>query len=231
MTTEGDHGLHLDCSLSWETRFSERDALFAARPYSPNSHPGNANNIDSLFKRFEMRTPATPSNDQLLMLLTVAEAGSSTAAAGRQGCATSAINYAIDTLEEQLGISLLDRGTTDKPKLPQQDGAVVSEARAVELHFDYSVSLGDFVFRTRCSTRVTSRHLSVRSPIRSRLMRPRSLRTTPQPTISPRKTGDTSATTDKPLCRPGTPDRKPDGSLPRLPSIRTAPYSDTIHLD
>src|ERR1700732_210588 len=78
-----------------------------------------------------MQTPAIPSIDQLLLLLPVAEAGSFTAAAKRLGRATSAISYAIDTLEEQLGLSLFDRGTTRKPKLTQQGEAVVSEARAV----------------------------------------------------------------------------------------------------
>jgi DNA-binding transcriptional LysR family regulator len=84
-----------------------------------------------LFKEFEMRRPATPNIDQLLVLLAVAEAGSFTAAARRLGRAVSAISYAIDTLEEQLGISLFDRGTTRKPKLTQQGEAIVSEARAV----------------------------------------------------------------------------------------------------
>jgi DNA-binding transcriptional LysR family regulator len=78
-----------------------------------------------------MRSPAIPSIDQLLVLLTVAEAGSFTASAKRLGRATSAISYAIDTLEAQLGLSLFDRGTTRKPKLTPQGEAVVSEARAV----------------------------------------------------------------------------------------------------
>ena len=78
-----------------------------------------------------MRTPATPTVDQLLVLLTVAEAGSFTAAAKRLGRATSAISYAIDALEEQLGISLFDRGTTRRPRLTLQGEAIVSEARAV----------------------------------------------------------------------------------------------------
>jgi DNA-binding transcriptional LysR family regulator len=78
-----------------------------------------------------MRSPAIPSIDQLLVLLTVAEAGSFSAAAKRLGRATSAISYAIDTLEQQLGLSLFDRGTTRKPKLTQHGEAVVSEARAV----------------------------------------------------------------------------------------------------
>jgi DNA-binding transcriptional LysR family regulator len=78
-----------------------------------------------------MRNPATPSVDQLLVLLTVVEAGSFTAAAKRLRRATSAVSYAIDALEEQLGISLFDRGTTRKPKLTHQGEAIVSEARAV----------------------------------------------------------------------------------------------------
>jgi DNA-binding transcriptional LysR family regulator len=84
-----------------------------------------------LFKEFEMESPAIPSLDQLLVLLTVAEAGSFSAAAKRLGRATSAISYAVDTLEALLGVSLFDRGTTRKPKLTQQGEAIVSEARAV----------------------------------------------------------------------------------------------------
>jgi DNA-binding transcriptional LysR family regulator len=78
-----------------------------------------------------MRNPAVPSVDQLLVLLAVAELGSFSGAAKRLGRATSAISYAIDTLEEQLGLSLFDRGTTRKPKLTRRGEAVVSEARAV----------------------------------------------------------------------------------------------------
>ena len=78
-----------------------------------------------------MRGPAIPSIDQLLVLLTVSEAGSFTAAAKRLGRATSAISYAIDKLERQLDLSLFDRGTTRKPRLTQQGEAIVSEARAV----------------------------------------------------------------------------------------------------
>src|SRR6201987_5508165 len=78
-----------------------------------------------------MRSPATPSIDQVLVLLATVEAGSFTAAGKRLGRATSAISYAIDTLEAQLGLSLFDRGTTRKPKLTQQGEAIVAEARAV----------------------------------------------------------------------------------------------------
>ena len=78
-----------------------------------------------------MRGPAIPSIDQLLVLLAVVETGGFTAAAKRLGRATSAISYAIDTLEEQLGLSLFDRGTTRKPRLTQRGEAIVSEAKAV----------------------------------------------------------------------------------------------------
>ena len=78
-----------------------------------------------------MRNPATPTLDQLLVLLAVVETGSFTAAAKRLGRATSAVSYAIDTLEQQLALSLFDRGTTRKPKLTQHGEAIVSEARAV----------------------------------------------------------------------------------------------------
>ena len=78
-----------------------------------------------------MLSPVTPSIDHLLVLLAVVEAGGFTAAAKRLGRAISAVSYAIDTLEQQLAISLFDRGTTRKPRLTQQGEAIVSEARAV----------------------------------------------------------------------------------------------------
>jgi DNA-binding transcriptional LysR family regulator len=78
-----------------------------------------------------MHTPAVPSVDQLLVLLAVAETGSFSAAAKSLGRATSTISYAIDILEQQLGLSLFDRGTTRKPKLTAHGEAVVSEARSV----------------------------------------------------------------------------------------------------
>jgi DNA-binding transcriptional LysR family regulator len=84
-----------------------------------------------LFRKTDMRGPAVPSIDQLLVLLAVEEEGSFTAAARRLGRATSAISYAIDTLEQQLGLPLFDRGTTRKPRLTREGEAVVSEAKAV----------------------------------------------------------------------------------------------------
>jgi DNA-binding transcriptional LysR family regulator len=82
-------------------------------------------------REFKMLSPMIPSVDQLLVLLVVAEEGSFTAAAKRLGRATSAISYAIDMLERDLGLSLFHRGTTRKPKLTQQGEAIVAEARAV----------------------------------------------------------------------------------------------------
>jgi DNA-binding transcriptional LysR family regulator len=78
-----------------------------------------------------MQAPGNPSIDQLLVLLTVVEEGSFTRAAKRLGRANSAVSYAIDTLEAQLGVSLFDRGTTRKPKLTLVGEAIVSEAKAV----------------------------------------------------------------------------------------------------
>jgi DNA-binding transcriptional LysR family regulator len=84
-----------------------------------------------LFRKIEMQAPRTPSVDQLLVLLTVVEEGSFTSAARRLRRATSAVSYAIDTLEAQLGLTLFDRGTTRKPKLTHRGEAIVSEAKAV----------------------------------------------------------------------------------------------------
>lgn len=78
-----------------------------------------------------MRGPGVPSIDQLMVLVAVEEEGSFTAAARRLGRATSAISYAIDTLEQQLGLSLFNRGTTRKPRLTREGEAIVSEAKAV----------------------------------------------------------------------------------------------------
>src|SRR3979490_52133 len=78
-----------------------------------------------------MQAPGTPSVDQLLVLLARVDEGSFTGAARRLRRATSAITYAIDALEAQLGLALFDRGTTRKPKLTPAGEAIVSEAKAV----------------------------------------------------------------------------------------------------
>ncbi|MHA7776045.1 LysR family transcriptional regulator [Roseibium sp. M-1] len=69
--------------------------------------------------------------DQIQVLLVVVETGSFAAAARKLNRATSAISYAIDTLEEQLGVALFDRGTTRRPRLTAAGEAVVAEARAL----------------------------------------------------------------------------------------------------
>ncbi|MBO4228582.1 LysR family transcriptional regulator [Bradyrhizobium neotropicale] len=74
--------------------------------------------------------------DQLQVLLTVVETGSFAAAGRKLNRATSAISYAIDTLEHQLGIQLFDRGSTRRPQLTHAGEAVVAEARAVMLGAD-----------------------------------------------------------------------------------------------
>ncbi len=78
-----------------------------------------------------MTTPGPFSLDHLNVLLTVVETGSFAAAARRLSRANSAISYAIDTLESQLGLALFDRGTTRRPRLTAAGEAVVSEARSV----------------------------------------------------------------------------------------------------
>jgi DNA-binding transcriptional LysR family regulator len=78
-----------------------------------------------------MANPGTPTIDQLQVLLAVVEAGSFAAAARRLNRATSAVTYAIDNLESQLGLPLFDRMTTRKPTLTPAGRAVLAEARAV----------------------------------------------------------------------------------------------------
>ena len=80
---------------------------------------------------FDMPSPGPFSLDHLQVLLTVAETGSFAAAARRLNRANSAISYAIDTLEAQLGLTLFARGSTRRPTLTREGEAVVSEARSV----------------------------------------------------------------------------------------------------
>lgn len=77
-----------------------------------------------------MQTRA-PSFEQLQVFLAVAETGSLAAAGRRLGRATSAVSYAIDNLEAQLGLILFARGGTRRPTLTEAGGAMLSEARAV----------------------------------------------------------------------------------------------------
>jgi len=83
-----------------------------------------------------MKNLGQPSLDQLQVLLAVVDAGSFAAAGRRLNRATSAISYAIDNLEAQLGLPLFDRVATRKPELTQAGRAVIAEARAVALGVD-----------------------------------------------------------------------------------------------
>ena len=114
-----------------------------------------------------MRGPGTPSIDQLMVLLTVAAEGSFTAAARRLGRATSAISYAIDTLEQQLGLSLFDRGTTRKPRLTREGEAIVAEARAVALSVEtLRARVRGFLDKLEPKCRSSSIRSAARSPDR-----------------------------------------------------------------
>ena len=83
-----------------------------------------------------MRGPGTPTLDQLAVLTAVADEGGLAAAARRQKRATSAISYAIDTLEAQLGLKLFDRVTTRRPRLTPEGAAVLADARALLARMD-----------------------------------------------------------------------------------------------
>jgi DNA-binding transcriptional LysR family regulator len=78
-----------------------------------------------------MPAPGPFSLDQLHVFLTVVNAGSFAAAARHLGRAHSAISYAIDTLETNLGLALFDRRSTRRPSLTPAGEAVLREARAV----------------------------------------------------------------------------------------------------
>jgi DNA-binding transcriptional LysR family regulator len=83
-----------------------------------------------------MQGPGVPSLDQLIVFLTVVETGSFAAAGRRLGRATSAVSYAIASLELQLGLPLFDRDRTRKPTLTEAGAAVLSEARTVSVGVD-----------------------------------------------------------------------------------------------
>lgn len=71
----------------------------------------------------------TPTLDQLRVLLAIVEAGSLAGAARKQGRAVSAITYALDHLEAQLGLKLFTRGGTRRPVLTEAGQVVLAEAR------------------------------------------------------------------------------------------------------
>ncbi len=75
--------------------------------------------------------PATPTLDQLNVLVQVVETGSFTAAARKMNRALSVVSYTISNLEAQLGVSLFDRTTSRKPQLTEAGRVVLAEARSV----------------------------------------------------------------------------------------------------
>jgi DNA-binding transcriptional LysR family regulator len=83
-----------------------------------------------------MPGPGTPTLDQLTVLTAVADEGGLAAAARRLKRATSAVSYAIDTLEAQLGLKLFDRVTTRRPRLTPEGEAVLADARALLARMD-----------------------------------------------------------------------------------------------
>lgn len=71
-----------------------------------------------------------PSFDQLRVMLAVVEEGSFSAAARRLNRAQSAVTYAIQRLEEQLGATLFDRAAY-RPALTEAGRALLPHARAI----------------------------------------------------------------------------------------------------
>lgn len=82
-------------------------------------------------EEIDMSDPGTPTLDQLLVFLTVVDAGSFAGAARKLKRATSVVSYSITNLEAQLGVSLFDRDTTKKPQLTEAGRTVLSEARTI----------------------------------------------------------------------------------------------------
>lgn len=78
-----------------------------------------------------MRTPGTPTFDQVRIFLAVVDTGSFAGAARRMNRAVSVISYSIANLEAQLGIALFQREGTRRPQLTVGGRAVLAEARAI----------------------------------------------------------------------------------------------------
>lgn len=78
-----------------------------------------------------MTSIGTPTLDQVEVFLAVVEHEGFTAAARRLNRATSAITYAIDQLEFQLGVTLFERGASRRPELTEVGRAVLLEARTI----------------------------------------------------------------------------------------------------
>lgn len=74
---------------------------------------------------------AKPTLDQLAIFLAVAEEGSFHGAARRLGRAVSAISYGMAALEAQLGITLMEREGSRRPRLTDAGRSVLAHARGV----------------------------------------------------------------------------------------------------
>src|SRR5271165_6740285 len=103
-------------------------SLSIAMTYAAFAIPKTSIISKKLFWKFEMPSLGTPTIDQLNVFLCVAETGSFTGAGRRLKRATSAITYAIDQLELQLGLALFDRSGTRKPELTEAGRVLLSEA-------------------------------------------------------------------------------------------------------
>lgn len=73
--------------------------------------------------------------DQMRVFVTVAEAGSFRAAAGRVARAQSAVSHAVANLESQLGVSLFDR-SGHRPTLTPEGRSLLADAKAILLKVD-----------------------------------------------------------------------------------------------
>ncbi|RUY37564.1 LysR family transcriptional regulator, partial [Mesorhizobium sp. M7A.F.Ca.CA.002.07.1.1] len=70
-----------------------------------------------------------PTLDQLQIFVTVAEAGSFSAAGRKLNRAQSVISYGIANLEAQLGLKLFEREGTREPQLTEIGRAMLEDAR------------------------------------------------------------------------------------------------------
>jgi DNA-binding transcriptional LysR family regulator len=75
-----------------------------------------------------MSLPATPTLDQLRVLVAVVDEGSFSAAARRLNRSQSVVSYGIANLEGQLGLEIFERGRR-RPTLTRAGGAMLEEAR------------------------------------------------------------------------------------------------------
>src|SRR3569623_2032501 len=80
--------------------------------------------------------PKPPTLDQIAVFLAIVDTGSFAAAARKLGRATSVISFAITNLESQLGVTLLARAGTAKPKLTDAGRAILADSRGMAIALD-----------------------------------------------------------------------------------------------